>query len=91
MDLPEPEGPHDPQDLAGRDVEADVVQSRPGVQTIAEHHIVEGDLAPQRRPGGRSGSAQGLRSGVEDVSDPVDRYPHLLEVLPSLGDAQDGP
>ena len=73
MLLPDPKEPDDADDLAGRHVEAHIVQHFRRVDAVAEGHVLEGDLATDRRQRGAPRAEARLRHGVEDVAEPRDR------------------
>ena len=68
--------------------EADVVQHLRAVDAIAEGDMLEGDVAADRRQR-RARRVEGrLRRGIEDVAEPRDRQPRLMEILPDLRQPQ---
>ena len=66
-----------------------VGKHRLAVDPVTESDGVEDDVAADRRQVCLAAGA-GFGRGVEDVAEAVDRDPHLLEILPQLGQAQNG-
>ena len=81
-------GTDNADDLAGRNIEADIVQHLRRVDAIAESDMLESDLAADRRECGAPRTEARLRHGIEDVAEPRDRQTGLMEVLPDLRQAQ---
>ena len=81
-------GPDDADGLAGRHLEADVVQDFLPVDAIAERDVVEFDVAADRRQPRAAGRVGRLGGGVEDVAEPRDRQPRLVKILPDLRQPQ---
>ena len=80
-------GADDADHLAGADLQADVLQHHRPVEAVAEADMLELHRALDRRQRGAAG-AGGFRRGVEDVAQPLDRQPRLVEILPELGEPQ---
>jgi hypothetical protein len=88
--LPEPERPTIADDFAGANVEADSAQHLRAVGPVAEDHVVEFDVAlerRQRRAAARALPTLPLPAGklgarVEDVAQALHRDAGLLEVGP---------
>src|SRR5882724_241322 len=76
-------------DLPGRNMETDVVQDFRPVDAIAKPDAVQRNGAADRREYGTADADHGLRAGIEDVPESLDRETGLVKVLPDLGDAQD--
>ena len=58
------------------------------VDAVAEGDMLEGDLAADRRQRACGRTEGRLGRGVEDVAEPGDRKPRLVEVLPDLRQPQ---
>ena len=80
--------PDDADDLAGRDLEGDIVQRGLAVEPVAEGHVVEADRTLEARQGATCGRR--LRHGVQNVAQALDRDAGLVKILPDLSEAQDG-
>jgi len=79
---------HDADHLAGLDGQTHPVEHQRPVVGIAELDVPEHDRALEVPK--RHGAARHLRGRVDDVADPLEREPRLLEVLPQVDKAQDG-
>ena len=77
-----------PSTWPGRHAQVTSLQHFGAVGAIAERDVLEADLAAQRRQRRRGRAQRRLRRGVQDVAEPLDRNPRLLEVLPQLRQPQ---
>ena len=59
------------------------------VGPVAEGDVLERDVAADRRQRGALRIVGRLGGGVQDVAQPRDREPRLVEILPELGQPQD--
>src|SRR5262249_56056002 len=73
---------------AGGPPEANMVQDFLAIDTIAKRNVIEFDTPADRRKPCASGRIGRLRGRVEDVAQPRDRQPRLVEILPKLGEPQ---
>ena len=84
--MPDPDGPTMPR--PGRGIVKRRLQRLRPVDAIAEGDVLETDLAPDRRQRGACRIEGRLGRGVEDVAQPLDRDPRLMEILPDLREPQ---
>src|SRR5579883_189050 len=75
-------------DLARGDAQAHIMQHFGTIDPIAEGHMVEGDIAADGRQRRARGAVARLGRRVEDVAEPRDREPRLVEILPDLRQPQ---
>src|SRR6185312_5912157 len=80
--------PDDADRLAGGEIEGDIVQDFLPVDAIAEGDVIEADIATDRRQRGTGRGVARFGGRVEDVAEPENRKPRLVEVLPELRQPQ---
>ena len=81
-------GADNANNLAGRNVETDVVQHLRPIDAIAKRDVLEHDVAADRRQRGAAGTEGRLGRRIEDVAKPRHREAGLMEILPHLRKAQ---
>ena len=72
----------DADGLAGRNIEGDVVQDFRSVEAVAKRDVLEANVALERRQPGAARGKSRLRGTVENVTEPGDREPRLMKILP---------
>src|SRR5258708_6710787 len=81
-------GTDDADDLAGGDVQSDILENFRSVNAVAEGDVFEPDIADQRGQGGFGRAVRWLDGRIEDIAEPRDRQPGLMKVLPQPGQPQ---
>ena len=79
---------NDADDLAGRDIQAEIAEHLRTVDAIAEVDMLESDLTANGGKRRAPGTIGRLGRGVEDVAETFHRKPGLMKILPQLGEPQ---
>ena len=81
--------PDDAHDLPRGDRKGDIAQDFRPIDAVAERHMLENDLAPERRKRRTSWRKQRLGRRVENIAEPGHRDAGLVKILPDLRKTQD--